>query len=53
MCRLEPHRRRANPGVSSIPAVDVEAAVAFYRDQLGFRLAFRDAEPAQFAVFLK
>jgi len=33
-----------------IPARDVEEAIAFYRDSLGFELDYRDAEPAQFAI---
>lgn len=33
-----------------IPARDVEEAIAFYRDSLGFELFYRDAEPAQFAI---
>jgi uncharacterized glyoxalase superfamily protein PhnB len=33
-----------------IPARDVEAAIAFYAQALGFELRYRDAEPAQFAV---
>ncbi|QJE00470.1 VOC family protein [Massilia forsythiae] len=38
-------------GVSpSIPARDVEEAIAFYRDALGFGLRYRDAEPAGFAI---
>ena len=38
-------------GVSPlIPARDVEEAIAFYRDSLGFELLYRDAEPAQFAI---
>lgn len=32
-----------------IPARDVEEAIAFYRDRIGFELVFRDAEPAQYA----
>lgn len=38
-------------GVSPlIPARDVEEAIVFYRDSLGFQLFYRDAEPAQFAI---
>lgn len=38
-------------GVSPlIPARDVEEAIAFYRDSIGFELDYRDAEPAQFAI---
>ena len=38
-------------GVSPlIPARDVEQAIAFYRDALGFALLYRDADPAQFAI---
>lgn len=38
-------------GVSPlVPARDVEQAIAFYRDSLGFELDYRDAEPAQFAI---
>nr|WP_314542128.1 VOC family protein [uncultured Massilia sp.] len=38
-------------GVSPlIPARDVEEAIAFYRDSIGFALEYRDAEPAQFAI---
>lgn len=38
-------------GVSPlIPARDVEEAIVFYRDSLGFELRYRDAEPAQFAI---
>jgi uncharacterized glyoxalase superfamily protein PhnB len=33
-----------------IPACDVEEAIRFYRDALGFELDYRDAEPAQFAI---
>jgi uncharacterized glyoxalase superfamily protein PhnB len=33
-----------------IPARDVEEAIRFYRDSLGFDLDYRDAEPAQFAI---
>ena len=33
-----------------IPALDVEAGIAFYRDALGFALDYRDAEPAQLAI---
>lgn len=33
-----------------VPARDVEEAIAFYRDSLGFSLDYRDAEPAQFAI---
>lgn len=33
-----------------IPALDVESGIAFYRNALGFALAYRDAEPAQFAI---
>jgi uncharacterized glyoxalase superfamily protein PhnB len=33
-----------------IPARDVEEAIRFYRDALGFGLDYRDAEPAQFAI---
>jgi uncharacterized glyoxalase superfamily protein PhnB len=33
-----------------IPARDVEEAIRFYRDALGFELDYRDAEPAQFAI---
>lgn len=32
-----------------IPARDVEEAIAFYRDRIGFELVFRDAEPANYA----
>lgn len=34
----------------SIPARDVEEAIAFYGSSLGFELFYRDAEPAQFAI---
>jgi uncharacterized glyoxalase superfamily protein PhnB len=38
-------------GVSPlIPARDVEQAIRFYADALGFGLDYRDAEPAQFAI---
>ena len=38
-------------GVSPlIPARDVEEAIVFYRDSIGFELDYRDAEPAQFAI---
>lgn len=33
-----------------IPARDVDVAIRFYRDALGFELDYRDAEPAQFAI---
>lgn len=33
-----------------IPARDVEEAIRFYRNALGFELDYRDAEPAQFAI---
>jgi uncharacterized glyoxalase superfamily protein PhnB len=33
-----------------IPARDIEEAIRFYRDALGFELDYRDAEPAQFAI---
>jgi catechol 2,3-dioxygenase-like lactoylglutathione lyase family enzyme len=33
-----------------IPARDVEEAIRFYRDALGFELDYRDAEPARFAI---
>jgi uncharacterized glyoxalase superfamily protein PhnB len=32
-----------------LPARDVEEAIAFYRDRIGFELVFRDAEPARYA----
>jgi uncharacterized glyoxalase superfamily protein PhnB len=32
-----------------IPARDVEEAIAFYRDRIGFQLVFRDAEPPRYA----
>jgi uncharacterized glyoxalase superfamily protein PhnB len=32
-----------------IPARDVEEAIAFYRDRIGFEFVFRDAEPASYA----
>jgi catechol 2,3-dioxygenase-like lactoylglutathione lyase family enzyme len=38
-------------GVSPmIPARDVDEAIAFYCDSLGFTLDYRDGEPAQFAI---
>lgn len=33
-----------------VPASDLETAIAFYRDTLGFELRYRDAEPATFAI---
>jgi len=33
-----------------IPARDVDQAIVFYRDALGFDLFHRDAEPAAFAI---
>jgi uncharacterized glyoxalase superfamily protein PhnB len=33
-----------------IAARDVEESIVFYRSVLGFELAYRDAEPAQFAI---
>jgi uncharacterized glyoxalase superfamily protein PhnB len=33
-----------------IPARDVEEGIAFYARALGFKLLYRDAEPAQFAI---
>lgn len=33
-----------------IPARDVEEGISFYRNALNFELAYRDAEPAQFAI---
>jgi uncharacterized glyoxalase superfamily protein PhnB len=32
-----------------IPARDIEASIAFYRDRIGFDLEFRDAEPTNYA----
>ena len=32
-----------------LPAADMETAIAFYCDKLGFALTYRDAEPASFA----
>jgi uncharacterized glyoxalase superfamily protein PhnB len=33
-----------------IPARDLKEGIAFYRNALGFELAYRDAEPAKFAI---
>lgn len=33
-----------------IPARDVDEAIRFYHDALGFELDYRDAEPARFAI---
>jgi catechol 2,3-dioxygenase-like lactoylglutathione lyase family enzyme len=33
-----------------VPAADVEQGIRFYRDNLGFMLLYRDAEPARLAV---
>ncbi|MBX3460988.1 MAG: VOC family protein [Planctomycetes bacterium] len=35
-------------GIPVLPADDVEATAAFYRDKLGFTEAFRDATPASY-----
>jgi uncharacterized glyoxalase superfamily protein PhnB len=32
-----------------VPARDVEEAIAFYCDRIGFEFVFRDAEPASYA----
>ena len=36
-------------GVPVLPAGDVDVALAFYTDKLGFAEAFRDATPARYA----